>query len=149
MVVPLANIMDVGFIVLSPSSWSSSGSMPPLFMLGLCLVAIVTGFAISYNIRHYEPLIGQADSLHRISWLARWSLLGASIANLGYYAMLMTTLILLPLDLYSEGSATTWAIVVLAGLGLVGYVGKLEVLNRAGDQTTAFNLAASITTVWS
>lgn len=55
-VVPLANIMDVGFIVLSPAIVLLAGFAAPLVMLGVCLVAIAAGFAIAYNIRHYEPL---------------------------------------------------------------------------------------------
>ena len=57
-VVPLANFMDVGFIVMSPVIVVLIGYTAPLFMLGLCLLAIANGFAISYNTRHYEPLIG-------------------------------------------------------------------------------------------
>jgi hypothetical protein len=55
-VVPLANIMDVGFIVMSPAIVLLAGFAAPLVMLGICLLAIATGFAIAYNIRHYEPL---------------------------------------------------------------------------------------------
>ena len=49
MVVPLANIMDVGFLVLSPIIVVLVGFDAPLVMLGICLLAILTGFAISYN----------------------------------------------------------------------------------------------------
>ena len=62
MVVPLANIMDVGFLVLSPIIVVLVGYAAPLFMLGICLVAIATGFVIAYNIRHYEPLVGATGS---------------------------------------------------------------------------------------
>ena len=63
-VVPLANIMDVGFIVLAPAIVLLAGYAAPLVMLGICLIAIAAGFAIAYNIRHYEPL---EDSRDRIS----------------------------------------------------------------------------------
>ena len=66
-VVPLANIMDVGFIVMSPIIVALIGCTAPLFMLGLCLLAIANGFAISYNIRHYETLIGTKDPANAIA----------------------------------------------------------------------------------
>lgn len=83
-VVPLANIMDVGFIILSPVIVVLVGYEAPIFMLAICLMAIITGFAIAYNIRHYEPLIGTPDRIHRIETWARWALFGASIVNIGY-----------------------------------------------------------------
>jgi hypothetical protein len=55
-VVPLANIMDVGFIIFSPAIVLLAGFRAPFFMLGICLVAIAAGFAIAYNIRNYVSL---------------------------------------------------------------------------------------------
>jgi hypothetical protein len=66
-VVPLANIMDVGFIVLSPAIVLLAGFAAPLVMLGICSLAIATGFAISYNIRHQEPLL-QGSSRSDSPW---------------------------------------------------------------------------------
>ena len=96
MVVPLANIMDVGFLVLSPIIVVLVGFDAPLVMLGICLLAILAGFAISYNIRHYEPLIGKPDRLHGWNSFATWALIAASIVNIAYYSQLLTSLVLLP-----------------------------------------------------
>jgi hypothetical protein len=65
-------------------------------MLGLCLLAILTGFATSYNINNYEPLIRKPDPLHRWNSFALWALLAASVVNVGY-AQLLMTLVWLPL----------------------------------------------------
>ena len=65
-VVPLANIMDVGFILFAPAVVLLVGVRAPLFMLGICLVAIAAGFAIAYNIRHYEPIAGEGGTPDRI-----------------------------------------------------------------------------------
>jgi hypothetical protein len=64
-----------GFIVFSPIVILLFGFGAPLAMLALCLLAILTGFAISYNINNYEPLIGKPDPLHRwnSSPSGRWS----------------------------------------------------------------------------
>ena len=82
-VVPLAEIMDVGFIVFSPVIILLFGYDATWAMLGLCLLAILTGFAISYNISNYEPLIGKPDPLHRWNSIALWALLAASVVNVG------------------------------------------------------------------
>ena len=42
-VVPLANIMDVGFILFSPAIVLLVGFRAPFFMLGICLVATTRG----------------------------------------------------------------------------------------------------------
>jgi hypothetical protein len=97
MVVPLANIMDVGFLVMSPFIVVLVGFKAPLVMLGICLLAILPGFAISYNIRNYEPLIGKPDRLHRWNSFSTWALIAASIVNIAYYSQLLTSLVLLPL----------------------------------------------------
>jgi hypothetical protein len=142
MVVPLANIMDVGFLVLSPIIIVLVGYEAPLYMLGICLAAIVTGFVISYNIRHYEPLVGTTDRLHSVAAAANWSLFGASMVNIAYYVQLLMTLVLLPLDVYTDGRVTFTSVVLLVVVIVAGYRGHLPLLNRLGDRTTAFNLAA-------
>lgn len=142
MVVPLANIMDVGFLVLSPIIVVLVGFSAPLYMLGICLIAMAAGLVMAYNIRNYEPLVGSPDPLHKLAAWANWSLFAASMANIAYYTMLLMTLVLLPLELYSEDRVTTTSIILLVAVIFVGYSGRLPVLNKLGDRTTAFNLAA-------
>lgn len=144
-VVPLAEIMDVGFIVFSPVIILLFGYKAPWAMLGLCLLAILTGFAISYNVKHYEPLEGKPDPLHRLNSFALWALLAASVVNVAYYAQLLMTLIFLPLgDLYSPGVVTATAAVLLAILTIYGFAKGLMALNDLGNKTTAFNLSAIV-----
>jgi hypothetical protein len=143
MVVPLANIMDVGFLVMSPIIVVLVGFKAPLVMLGICLLAILTGFAIAYNIRHYEPLIGKPDRLHRWNSFSTWALIAASIVNIAYYSQLLTSLVLLPLgDLYTPNRAAITAAVVLGAFTIVGFTSGLSALARLGNKTTAFNLSA-------
>jgi hypothetical protein len=114
-------------------------------MLGLCLLAILTGFAISYNINNYEPLIGKPDPLHRWNSFALWALVAASMVNVGYYAQLLMTLVWLPLgDLYSPGLVTATAAALLAILAVYGFAKGLWALNELGNKTTAFNLSAIV-----
>jgi hypothetical protein len=142
-VVPLANIMDVGFIVFSPVIILLVGYDATWAMLGLCLLAILTGFAISYNINNYEPLVGKPDPLHAWNSFALWALIAASVVNIAYYAQLLMTLVWLPLgDLYSPGLVTATAAGLLGILTIFGYSKGLAGLNEVGNRTTAFNLAA-------
>ena len=146
-VVPLANIMDVGFIVMAPVIVLLAGYGAPLFMLGLCLVAIAAGFTISYNIRHYEPLAGTGGGVNRVAAVAQWSLLAASVVNIAYYAQLMMTLVLEPLGLFTDNRVTVTAAIVLGGLALYAYRFGIGPLSRIAERTTAFNLAAVVTVV--
>ena len=143
-VVPLANIMDVGFIVMSPIIVVLIGYTAPLFMLGLCLLAIANGFAISYNIRHYEPLIGTKDPANAIAAVAKWALFGASIVNIAYYAQLMMSLVLSPLGWYTADRVAVASVVVLLTVAIIGYRWGLGSLSRIGDRTTAFNISAVV-----
>ena len=141
-VVPLANIMDVGFIVLAPAVVLLAGFSAPLVMLGVCLVAVAAGFAIAYNIRHYEPLRDTGDPVTRIESTAQWALLAASIVNIAYYTLLLMALFLLPLQAFSTGRQAFWGTIYLGAIAVIGYFGGMDWLNKQGDRTTAFNLAA-------
>ena len=143
-VVPLANIMDVGFIVLSPAIVLLAGFAAPLVMLGICLLAIATGFAISYNIRNQEPLEGTKDSVNSIAKVSEWALLAATFVNIAYYTLLLVTLVLWPLGAYSTGALAVWGTAYLAAIGLIGWFGGINWLNRQANKTTAFNIAAVV-----
>ena len=56
----------------------------------------VAGFAIAYNIRHYEPIEGEGGRPDRLETVAEWSLLGASMVNIAYYTMILVALVQLP-----------------------------------------------------
>jgi hypothetical protein len=147
MVVPLANIMDVGFIVMSPAIVLLAGFAAPLVMLGICLLAIATGFAIAYNIRHYEPLEGTDDPVNRVGYVSRWALTFASVINIAYYTLLLITLLLWPLGLYSVTNLAIGGTVLLVVLIIVGMAGGMDWLNNLGNKTTAFNLSAVVAVV--
>jgi hypothetical protein len=142
-VVPLAGIMDVGFIVFSPVIILLFGYDATWVMLGLCTLGILTGFAISYNINNYEPLIGKPDPLHRWNSIALWALIAATVVNEAYRAVLLMTLVFLPLgDLYSPGLVTATAAVLLGILAIYAFAKGLISLNNFANKSVAFNLSA-------
>jgi hypothetical protein len=142
MVVPLANIMDVGFIVLAPAVVLLAGYAAPLVMLGICLLAIAAGFVIAYNIRHYEPIADSDDPATKIEGAAQWALLAASMVNIAYYTLLLMALFLLPFDLFTEGRQGVMGAIYLGVIAVIGFFGGMAWLNRMGNRTTAFNLSA-------
>jgi hypothetical protein len=143
-VVPLANIMDVGFILFSPAIVLLLGFRAPFFMLAICLVAISAGLAIGYNIRNFEPIEGEGGSADRIEMIAGWSLLGASVVNIAYYTMILMALLQLPFGVNSVNGRTIMGVTLLAVLVAIGMSGGMDWLNTVGNRTTAFNLAAVI-----
>ena len=143
-VVPLANIMDVGFILFSPAIVLLAGFRAPLFMLGICLVAIAAGFAMAYNIRNYEPIEGQGGRPDRFEMTSEWALLGASMVNIAYYTMLLVALVLLPFDANSPDRRSVIGAILLTVLIAIGLGGGMSWLNKQGDRTTAFNLSAVV-----
>jgi hypothetical protein len=143
-VVPLANIMDVGFILFAPAIVLLAGFRAPLFMLGICLVAVAAGFAIAYNITNYEPIAGRGGIPDRIEETSEWALLGASVVNIAYYTIVLVAIVLLPFGQNSPGLRSAIGSGLLAVVILIGAGGGMDWLNRQGDRTTAFNLAAVI-----
>lgn len=142
-VVPLANIMDIGFVVMTPIIVSIAGIDAPLTMLGLYLVGYAMGWVMRYNIRRFEPVSGERGLLHGMSIAGRWALVVASLVNVAYYMQVMGAAILFPFDLSNTATVETIiAVGTLVILGLVGYFFGLKKLNDIGGRTTAFNLAA-------
>jgi hypothetical protein len=69
-------------------------------------------------------------------------LFGPSITNIAYYTQLLKTLVLLPLASYSDTRVTVKSVTVIIANLVAGYAGRTLQLNRLGDRTSAFNLAA-------
>lgn len=141
-VVPLANIMDVGFILFGPAIVLLAGFRAPLFMLGICLVAIAAGAAMAYNIRHYEPIAGQQRGPDRIEEISEWALLAASMVNIAYYTIVLMALVLFPFNANNPERRSALGAGMLLVIVVIGASGGMGWLNRQIDRTTAFNLAA-------
>jgi uncharacterized membrane protein len=58
--------------------------------------------------------------------------------------LLLITLVLWPLGAYSDGALAVWGTIYLTAIGLIGWFGGINWLNRQSDKTTAFNLVAVI-----
>jgi hypothetical protein len=135
--------MDIGFVAMTPFILEISGITTPLTMLGLCALGFAMGWVMRLNIKRYEPVADKKDLLHSIAQVAMFSLIIASVVNVGYYLQLMAGIIIFPFDIANPGTITTIiALGTLAGIALIGFFFGLEKLNQLGNRTTAFNLAA-------
>ena len=135
---------DVGLIMFAPAVVLLVGARAPLFMLGICLLAVAAELVIAYNIRNCEPIAGQGGAPDRIEVIAEWSLLGASTVNTAYYTIILMALVLLPFEANSPDRRTVMGVLLLGTLAVVGMGGGMNFLNQLGNRTTAFNLAAVI-----
>ncbi|MGI9585962.1 MAG: hypothetical protein ACR2N7_10275, partial [Acidimicrobiia bacterium] len=104
-------------------------------------------FAMAYNIRHYEPLEATRDRINLVGHASRWALTFASVINIAYYTLVLVTLGLWPLDLYSERNLAIVGTVLLGVLVVVGLAGGMDRLNNLANKTTAFNIAAVVAIV--
>ncbi|MBW4935950.1 hypothetical protein [Marinobacter sp. F4206] len=142
-VVPLANIMDIGFVAMTPIIVHITGLASGLAMAGLCALGFAMGWVIRYNIRRFEPVSGQKGLLHNIEHIAQWALVLASVVNVAYYLQLMGAAIIYPFPFAGVAAfPTIIAVVSLLALGGIGFFHGLGKLNQMGQRTTAFNLAA-------
>jgi hypothetical protein len=144
-VVPLANIMDIGYVAMTPIIVLISGLDAPLTMLGLCALGFAMGWVIRYNIRQYEPVSDEKGRLRDIERTGQWALIMASLVNVAYYLQLMGAAIFFPFEEGTVDAAaveTNIAVGSLVALGVIGFFFGLGRLNRMGQRTTAFNLAA-------
>lgn len=144
-VVPLANIMDIGYVAMTPIIVLIAGLNAPLTMLGLCALGFAMGWVMRYNIRQYEPVSAEKGRLRHIEHTGQWALIAASLVNVAYYLQLMGAAIFFPFEEGTVDAATVEtgiAVGSLVVLGVVGFFFGLGRLNRMGQRATAFNLAA-------
>lgn len=144
-VVPLANIMDIGFVAMTPIIVHITGLDSVLMLLGLCALGYAMGWVMRLNIERFEPVSGEKGLLRSISRVAQWALIAASLVNVAYYLQLLGSAIIFPFDFGATDNQTIVTIIAvgsLVGLGVIGFFFGLGKLNQLGDRTTAFNLAA-------
>ncbi|WP_440988380.1 hypothetical protein [Haloarchaeobius baliensis] len=152
-VVPLANIMDIGFVAMTPIIVSIVGIRAALLMLGLCLLGIAMGWVMRLNIKRFEPVADESGLTRTVSRTSQLALIAASLVNVAYYLQLMGAvvifLIVFPSGIENvllvfgrDSTGAGVAVLSLVALGSIGYFFGLEELNNLGNKTTAFNLAA-------
>jgi hypothetical protein len=135
---PLASIFGSGFLVIVPILNGAAGPWAIVAMAAVCALAYAVGGVIRFNIRHVEPVLASSDPPHRLRMLERSSdaaLVLAYVVSVCLYVNILAAFLL-------GGIGEAWdtprnehllSAVVIAALGLVGYVKGLDMLERLED----------------
>lgn len=140
---PLASIIGSGFLISGPLLTHIAGTLAPLAMLAILLVAFGIGEVIRFNIRHAEPLLtkhgaGAPAGLQRISDMA----LGlAYMVSVAFYVRLLASFVLRLFELHNDWVENLLTTVVLLLIAAIGYWRGLTGLERAEGTAVIVKLA--------
>lgn len=142
-VTPLASIMGSGFLVSAPLLAREFGGFAAAAMALLIVVAALVGWAIRYNIRVVEPQLkaGTNKTLRSIEEVSHVVLTFAYFVSVAYYLSLLGHFILQSVGVQNETLATAIAVMLVTGLGILGWTGGAEKVAEIERYTTALNLA--------
>ena len=143
---PLASIFGSGFLVVVPILASAVGPYAVLAMVAVALVAFQVGSIVRHNIHCAEPVLIKGDKpftvfVERLSNLA---LVAAYIVSVCLYIHILSTFVLVDLELdsaFNKSLLTTIVIAVITIIGLFGGLKPLENLERWALYVTIFILA--------
>lgn len=138
---PLASIIGSGFLVLGPILDKAYGSLAPLVMAGLCLVAYLFGAAIRSNIARIAAQAPRSPAELRLEALSSWALAGAYIVSVAYYLNLFGTfaLTLTPINTPLAAKALTTVIYLL--ILITGWAKGFSALERMEQVSVGLKLA--------
>ena len=131
-VTPLASIIGSGFLVAGPILAHAAGHLAWVAMLGLCLLGLLFGSAIRYNIRYVEteidqPVHGFAVPFERV---AEAVLAVAYFISVTYYLNLFAAFALRSVGMEDPYYTRVVASAVICGLGALGLYRGLKGLER-------------------
>jgi hypothetical protein len=142
-VTPLASIMGSGFLVSAPLLAREFGGYAAPAMALLIIVAALIGWVIQYNIRVVEPQLksGSDKALRSIEEISHVVLTFAYFISVAYYLSLLGHFVLQSVGVQNEQLATVISILLITGLGILGWIGGAEKVAEIERYTTALNLA--------
>lgn len=141
-VTPLASIIGSGFLVSAPLLAREFGGFAAPAMLVLILAAWAIGGAIRYNIRVVEPALAQGTDrlLSSIEALSHLVLAFAYFISVAYYLSLLGNFLLQSAGHPDPRLANMIAVVLVLGLGALGWSGGVQKVARLERYATALNL---------
>lgn len=166
---PLASIMGSGFLVCAPLLHDTVGNYAVFAMGGLLVVAYLVGGVIRFNIANAEPIFESkhegegdgSDGEHRLhlahaaaALLVHWkglvqvveklshvALAGAYVISVTYYLQLLAVFLLKPLGIQDGFVPKIVTTVILSGIGVVGTIWGLSMMERIERYVLSINLA--------
>jgi hypothetical protein len=142
-VTPLASIIGSGFLVSAPLLAREFGGYAAPAMALLIVLAALIGWAIRYNIRVVEPLLGKPgdQTLHSIEKLSHMVLAFAYFISVAYYLSLLGHFVLQSAGVQNNAVAQGIAVALVAGIGVLGWFGGADKVSKVERYATALNLA--------
>jgi hypothetical protein len=135
---PLASIFGSGFLVIVPILNGAVGAWSIFAMMAVCAIAYAVGSVIRFNIRYVEPVLRRDDAPRELQLLER----GADVALVAAYVVSVCLYINILAAFLLRGLGEEWdtthnehllSSVVIAAIGLVGYVRGLDLLEALED----------------
>jgi hypothetical protein len=146
-VTPLASIIGSGFLVSVPLLASEVGNWAIFAMSALIAAAYLVGGAIRFNIRHGEPLFNKPPETSKIHIIQSFEKLSHFVLAFAYFISIAYYLVLLGNFLLKGAGDTNpefpkfIATAILAGLGTVGFLKGLGMVERVERYAVGINLS--------
>jgi hypothetical protein len=143
-VTPLASIIGSGFLVVAPILGHLLGVYALAGMLLIVALAIAVGGVIRFNIRHAESRLEQGGMPPAGVWLERAANLSLSLAyvvSVAFYLRLLSAFALRPLGLDHAPWPDILTTLILAFIGLAGWLRGLHVLENLEEYSVSIKLA--------
>ncbi len=129
---PLSSIIGSGFLIMAPLLVSIVGSLAPVAILGIVLLAYAIGHVIRFNIMYVEPRLTDGRlyrGTRQIEYLGSIVLVLAYVVAVAFYLSLLSSFILGYAGVFDprlERMLTTGMIVFIACVGYLRGLGGLE-----------------------
>lgn len=142
-VTPLASIIGSGFLVSAPLLAREFGGYAAPAMAILVGLAALIGWAIRYNIRTVEPLLGTPTNrpLQSLEKLSHIILAFAYFVSVAYYLSLLGHFVLESAGIQNGVLSAGISVALVAGVGVLGWSGGAQKVAGVERYATALNLA--------
>lgn len=143
-VTPLASIIGSGFLIVAPLLSDLSGKWAPFAMAGIVALAWGLGSVVRFNIRHAEPVLAAGNETRALRWAedaSRMALALAYIVSVTFYLRLMASFVMDAADVHSIFLGNMLATLVLAFIGVAGFLRGLGGLEALEETAVSVKLA--------
>jgi hypothetical protein len=144
-VTPLASIIGSGFLVVAPLLYQNFGRYHLLAIVLINALAISTGWVVSTNINHFEPLLHNGNDHTRLlrgMERAASLVLGISyIISVGFYLSLLSAFTLNFFGVHSRLFVRLLTTAILAFIGLFGFLRGLHGMEALEKIAVKVNLS--------
>ncbi len=139
-VTPLASIIGSGFLILGPILEKAYGGYSPLVMAVLCVVAILFGSAIRFNIRHTDRRESNRATM-MLEDVSSWVLAFAYVISVAYYLNLFGAFGVRLTSVESAASAKLLTSGIFVLILVVGWTRGFSALERMEQFTVSLKLS--------